>query len=149
MQKIIALLALTSGVAFADRVMVPEDPGPTLPKRLPPAPSTPNEIAQLGKLISGTWKCDGEMPKLTIKLVLGDAWIEMTSAHFTSDMTYDAIAKQWTMITRTASSYTIATSLGEQQGVWTWSGTQHTSLSKTKLRFWTDVDAHLATCTRS
>src|ERR1700684_4321343 len=30
-QKIIALLVLTSGVAFADRIMVPEDPGPTLP----------------------------------------------------------------------------------------------------------------------
>ena len=151
MQKIIALLALTSGVAFADRIMVPEDPGPTLPKPLPPPRPTPADIAQLGKVIAGTWTCKGEIAKLTIKLVLDHAWIEIAGAHFTSDMTYDAVAKQWTMITRTGSSYAVATSFGEQNGVWAWSGAEHTSqrLSKTELRFWTDVDAHLSTCTRS
>jgi hypothetical protein len=139
----------------------PEDPGNPLgepaagapaqmPRRRPPPPPPPAvpapapEIAKLGKLLAGTYKCKGVTMRgdgsstpiqatITIKLDLDNAWIQTSlvedgkttgALKWTEYRTFDPIAKQWTRIQLASSSgHVVATSLGEKDGKWTWDGT--------------------------
>jgi hypothetical protein len=163
-----ASLAYAEPIARKDEVAIPEQMGPRRPvaKPLPPRPPVPPpEVAKLGHAMAGTYKCKGVQLRgdgssqplqatLTIKLDLGDAWIQSALAEdqggtkLTEFRTYDAVAKQWTRIQVTSTTmHVISTSLGEKDGSWTWDGTatsptgteqlrDHEQLTKDSIHVW-------------
>jgi hypothetical protein len=121
---------------FGEANIAPRRPTPPTPVAKP-AP----EIAKVGKDSAGTWICKGNASRgngssapqtttLTVKLDLDNAWIATTLVEkagplkWTEYRTYDGVAKQWTKLQMAnTSGYVVATSLGEQGGKWTWTGT--------------------------
>ena len=171
------VLALVGGVAHAeapavaDELVVPADVAQMPIRKIVPVqqPVAP-DIAALGKQLAGKWTCKGVAigldgsskpvtTKLETKLVLDDAWIQSTGVattdgrdlKFTTFVTYDAIAKEWTTVVLTSlPGRAISTSLGEQNGTWMWTGSQIVAgaalevrqvqqFSKTGAKFWTDA----------
>jgi hypothetical protein len=115
--RAIVILALACGIAHADRVDEESltRPPPIMPTPLPPAP----EIAQLAKQLAGTWTCGHD--KVTITVMLDGAWLVLRGPREHEWRTYDGVAKLWTRIVVSAGgTHAIATSLGEQDGAWTW-----------------------------
>ena len=153
--RLLVLVALPS-LAFADRAMEP----PMKPTP-PPAPVGPApEIAKVGKATTGTYKCKGNTMRgdgsstplvatVAVKLDLDNAWIQTTLAEdsktplrFTEYRTYDPVAKQWTRIQLVnTSGHVQSTSLGEQNGKWTWEGAAVSPAGTLQLRDYEECPA--------
>jgi hypothetical protein len=166
MRACLVLVALT-GAALADRApaeaILPKHRAPP-PQQQQPAPvPTPVEVAALAKTRAGTWTCKGNTQNgdgsstplqgtLIGKLDLDNAWLQLS---FTSDKLkvtiyrgYDSVAKQWTQVElQSTSAHVMSTSPGEQNGAWTWTGTQsspsgtlqvadHEQLDGKQLKMW-------------
>ncbi len=132
---------------FGDEALLPRRPTPPTP-----VPKPAPEIARVGKESAGRWTCKGNMSRgngssapltatVTVKLDLDSAWIATTLVEkagplkWTEYRTYDAVAKQWTKLQMAnTSGYVVSTSLGEQGGKWTWTGTQTSPLGTVQLR---------------
>jgi hypothetical protein len=116
-------------------------PLPSRPAPPPPPPVVAPEIRALGRQLAGRYTCKGVMlhadgssnplrASLTIELDLEDAWIRGSyveagagGMRLTDYRTYDAIARRWTRIQLASTSgHVLSTSLGEQNGTWTWQG---------------------------
>ncbi len=118
----------------------------------PPAPKPAPEIAKLGKQSAGTWTCKGNMARgngssaplaatIAVKLDLDNAWVATTLVEkggplkWTEYRTFDPVAKQWTKLQMAnTSGYAVSTSLGEQAGTWTWTGTATSPNGTLQLR---------------
>jgi hypothetical protein len=108
-----AALLTTGSLAFAGD---PKAPAPKAPdKAAAPAmatPKIPTEIADMGKVVNGTWKCKGTTMnetgksvamEATIKTTTDGYWItdameakaDKTNFKMQSFTTYDATAKKW------------------------------------------------------
>ena len=158
MQALIAgvLLAL-GGVAIADRVATPAASAPqiqvppTRPKPPQPFAHPAPETAQLGKRLAGTYRCKGvvlggdgssvpRQAKLMIELALDDGWIaarfvDARGPRVDEFRTFDGVAKQWTRIQlASTSAHVMTTSLGEQNGAWTWEGVELSPAGTTSVR---------------
>jgi hypothetical protein len=111
------------------------------------------ETAALGAKIVGFYRCKGAqievdgssrplLGQITIKLELDSGWIQSTFIQdqpamfqLTDYRSYDNVAKQWTRLELTsASAHVISTSLGEQNGSWTWTGTESSSIGTMQVR---------------
>jgi hypothetical protein len=111
-----------------------------------PAP----EVAALGKAISGTFTCKGNLARgdgssapftatLTMKLDLANAWIVTTLVQkggplrSTSYRSFEARRKSWIRFELLSTGvYVQQTSEGEKQGQWSWEGNR--SIESTLLR---------------
>ena len=152
MVRSLAVVVALAGTAHADRAPAPDPvagraapmvmppPPPPLP---PPAPvKPPAEIAALAKQVAGSYACKGVTfvgngastplaAKLSIKLALGDAWLEASLVEtgaggisFDDYRTFDAVSQQWTRLQLASTTGHVTwTSLGDKSGSWTWEGT--------------------------
>lgn len=163
MRSYVALtLAVLGGSAIAERAPVPMPPPPHRvgPRPPPPPPQPPRiphasaEVAQLAKDFVGTYKCKGVMLNndgsstpivgtFEAKLDLDGTWLASSFSEqraqpglkFSDFRTYDPTAKQWTRIhLDNAMSYVEETSLGAQNGAWTWTGSATTSSGSFDVR---------------
>jgi hypothetical protein len=186
----VVISCFAAGSAGADRVnprgLASESP------QVAPVPPPPSRVAvaspetsKLGAAVAGSYSCKGVQleadgssrpmrGRLTIKLEPDFGWIQSTfvqelpSAFKIADFrSYDHVSKQWTRLRLTsASAHETATSLGEQNGIWTWSGIEsssigtmqqrdHEQISKTSLKLWGEAmlggtweKQYEVTCTR-
>lgn len=150
-------LAMTAGlasVAVAGDAKAPDAKAPATPAKAEPAkkmemPKAPQEIADMGKMMTGTWKCTGkavtdpakptEMTdmKMTMKMAvdktLGGWWVNgnMDSPMFKGMMhvTYDPTAKKFysLMIDNAGGSQTMW-STGMKDNKMTWDGDMRSSM---------------------
>ena len=138
----------------ADEVAPERIPAGPMRPAITPQPVLPSpEVAKLAKVAAGTYKCKGVQLRsdgssvplqatVTIKLELGDAWIESAlvedktgGLRFVDYRTFDPVAKQWTRIQLASTSgHVLSTSLGEKDGKWTWEGTATSPLGTQQLR---------------
>jgi hypothetical protein len=134
------------------RVMRPMPPPKPIVQK--PAP----EVAAFGKQYAGTWTCkgntmrgDGSSTPLTasvsVRLDLDNAWVVTSLVEksgplkWTEYRTYDAVAKQWSRVQlANTSGYVVSTSLGEQGGKWTWTGTARSPNGSLELRDYEQAD---------
>ena len=123
-------------------------------------------LADHAKSRTGTWTCKGNtqngdgssqpwQAKLVVKLDVDNAWLQLT---FTSDKSqtmryrsYDAAAGRWTQVEmQSTSAYVEATSPGEQNGAWAWTGMltspsgsyqviEHEQLDGKTLKLWGEM----------
>jgi hypothetical protein len=148
--------ALHAEKASSDMLVLDEPmPGPRPPKFPRPPGGAPAQVKAFGAPLVGTTTCRGVANGRTVTgtmtsaLVLGDAWLRIdwswsdgeTSSTMVEHRTYDAIAKQWVRILiGPGPVHATQTSLGAQNGAWTWSGdgtateTQRASGRKLELR---------------
>jgi hypothetical protein len=153
---------------IADEEFVPGDlinppPGPPLP----PAPPTPApEIAKLGHALAGTWTCkgvaiarDGSSTPVTTRRVValgpGAGWVRTAATitrhgtppmHALEYVTFDGIARRWTSLVLTGrGAHVVTTSLGEQRGEWTWTGTRTAPGAAVPTRHHQRIDGRLLT----
>ncbi len=157
----VLVLAVLCSAALADPLR-PEPPASGEPAGIlaqppasrpapPPTPPVAPEIGKLGKQIAGTYKCkgvalraDGSSTPLTgtvtAKLDLDNAWIQTSLVEdngikMVEYRTYDGVAKQWTRLQMASTTaHVVSTSLGEQNGKWTWEGTATSPQGTTQLR---------------
>lgn len=78
---------------------------------------------------------------VTVKLELDGTWIVTSLVEKTGTLkwteyrTYDAVAKQWTKLQMVnTTGHVRSTSLGEQNGAWTWEGTAASPQGSVQLR---------------
>lgn len=153
------VIPLLATVAHADRAPEPQAeravavrPPPTPPPPVAAAKPSP-EVAKLGKELAGTWHCKGATMRgdgsstplvatVTTKLDLDNAWVQtalvedkQAGLKFVEYRSHDAVAKQWTRIQLVSTSgYVVGTSLGEKDGMWTWTSTATSPSGTLQLR---------------
>lgn len=177
MLRMLALVAVLAGTAYADK-MVPASttpvpapqppdpagsraapmarhvaPNPQIDPPPPPPPKAPPEVAALAKQVAGTYACKGVTfvgngastplaAKLSIKLALGNAWLEASLVEtqaggisFDDYRTFDDVSQQWTRLQLASSTGHVAwTSLGDKSGTWTWDGTATSTRGTMQVR---------------
>lgn len=134
-------------VQSAPRVMPPNRRPPPQPPQQPPVSPL---IAAEATALAGTWTCKGaqiaadgsstpETARMTSALVLDGAYVHLTFDSGTAKLeiyrTFDSVAKQWTqMVMSNDASHVMATSLGEQNGAWTWDGSLSSQTGTLQVR---------------
>nr|HEX4318821.1 hypothetical protein [Kofleriaceae bacterium] len=123
-------------------------------RRPPPQPPQPPPVSPLiaaeATALAGTWTCKGvqiaaagsstpETVRLTSALVLDGAYVHLTFDSGTAKLeiyrTFDSVSKQWSqMVMSNDASHVMATSLGEQNGTWTWDGTLSSQTGTLQVR---------------
>jgi hypothetical protein len=162
----LALITATSIATAGDAPKAAGSGAPATPKAdakadkaAPPAaemPKPPQELADVGKAMTGTWKCKGQVftdmkdptkgtdvaATMTYKLDLNNWWLATTLAgtgkftlKFSAFTTYDAASKKWYRFgadnmggARTASS------AGPKDGKTTWEGEARSPMGTAKVR---------------
>ena len=144
---VLGACALTIGVGPA-RAYAPHFRDGAVTNPPPPDP----QIVAIGSTLAGTWKCkgvrlldDGSSTPLRVGITshveLGGAWIATLRvaaddrSMIEDHDTYDPIAKHWTRYELASTAgHVEATSDGEVDGVWTWTGVARSSGGSNNVR---------------
>jgi hypothetical protein len=155
----LVLLGVMAASARADRAAppppqtrpgIPERSPPRLRRPPPPPPPSPAAaIAKEGQAVAGTWTCKGALmtgggasapttATLVLAVDLDGAWIhgKLVAGTLKVELyrTFDPASQQWTaLMLSNDGAHVAATSTGEANGVWTWTG-EETAIAGTVQR---------------